>query len=396
MIFGIKEVRNDLGEFSSDKCSACKNSETYHFYKITRFLVVFFLNLIPLGSHYEAVCTGCQDTLAVDNQTGIKIARENFNKRRLAIAAKTAFKLLAAAVVIAAAVVLPLTVRFPLDARPETLKGLIAETEDGYYGIQDRNGNVLGIVEVAGGDKILTYYDDVSVLVKEPGADGSFKMHEYRQEATNDTQQDDVFLVRIPDNPGVLEDRYGIPVRVYHYDSEKDALGYSMGVNDLTAITYTADKVTYPFHYYSNDSNDPTEYVWVLYLSGNRHMTAVFIPELPTGETNVFAALSVKDLSGGRTVTATQYNFNNSMIVKAGEAGLSHLSSAQDILDFLDQNKPLPTSVTDYQYYEGTKVVSSMTYSMPDANGNMQSVTQPFSVTEKNGYYIVKTEGTAE
>ncbi len=396
MIFGIKEVRNDLGEFSSDKCSACKSSETYHFYKITRFLVVLFVNLIPLGSRYEAVCAGCQDTLAVDNHTGGTLARKNFNKRRLGIAAKTALKLIAAAAVIAAAVVLPLTVRFPLDAQPETLKNLITETEDGFYGIQDRSGFVLGIVEVAGGEKTLTYYDDVSVLVKEPGADGSFKKHEYRQEATNDAQQDGVYLVRMPDKPGILEDRYGIPVRVYHYDSEKDALGYSMGVSDLTAITYTADKVTYPFHYYSNDSSAPTEYVWVLYLAGDKQLTAVFIPELSTGETNVFAALSIKELSGGRVQKETQYNFDDAAITKAGEAGLSHTSSLKDIQSFLDQNTPLPASVTEYQYYGDTKVVSGITYSMPDANGDMQSVTQPFSVTVRDGYYIVRTEELTE
>lgn len=396
MIFGIKDVRNDLGEFSSDKCSACQSSETYHFYKITRYLVVFFLNLIPLGSHYEAVCSSCQDTLAIDKQTGGGIARKNFNKRRLGLAAKTALKLAAAAIVIAAAVVLPLTVRFPLDARPETLKTLITETEDGLYGIQDRDGNVLGIVSVAGGEKTLTYYDDVSVLVKESGADGSFKVHEYRQEATNDTQQEGVYLVRIPDNPGVLEDRHGIPVRVYHYDSNKDALGYAMGVDDLTAITYTADKVTYPFHYYSNDTNDPAAYVWVLYLSADKQLTAVFIPELPTGETNVFAALTVKDMAGGRMQTATQYNFDDDTISKAGKAGLSHLSSMQDILKFLSDNTPLPASVTDYQYFENTKVVSGITYSMPDANGKMQSVSQPFSVTPRNGYYIVKAAEQAE
>lgn len=388
MIFGTREVSTDLGVFSSEKCCACKSSYTYHFYKITRFIVIFFMNLIPLGSHYEAVCEGCEDARAVDGKTGRGIAKQNFKKRHRALAAKTVLKLAAAVVVIAAAVVLPLTIRVPLDTRPETLKSLV--TQDGLYSIQDSAGNVLGVVQAAGDMKLLTYYDDVSVLVKEKGADGSFKKHDYRQEATNETEQDDIFLVRIPDNPGILEDRYGTPVRIYHYDTETDTMAYSRGVEDLSAIEYTADKVVYPFKYYS-DTQEPTDYLYVLYFMGDKQLDATFIPQLATGETNQFVMLTLRELKGGRIRSETIYNFDESAIELAKQAGLTQQSSAQDILGFLDENALVPTMVTDFEYYKNTKVISKMTLSMQDSGGNMQSVSQDFDIIVKNGYYIVQS-----
>ncbi len=389
MIFGIKEVRKDLGEFSSELCSACQNSERYHFYRITRYLVIFFIKLIPLGSEYEAVCTVCSDKVPVQTDSGRAIARAHFKKRLFALGFLTWLKLIIAAAIVAAVVALPLTIRIPLDTRPETLKSLITETEDGVYGIQDRDGRVLGIVQIEGGEKKLTHYDDVSVLVKEPGADGSFKMHEFRQEATNDTQTEDIFLVRIPDNPGILEDRNGIPVRIYHYDSANDALGYSRGVEDLTTITYSAGKAVYPYKYYSSDSEEPTSYVLALYFVQNKQLLATFIPKLPTGETNQFVSLSVEEMKDGRVQTDTQYVFDTNMVTQARQAGLTEQSSAQDILSFLEVNKPKPYLVTSNEYFENTKVVINTTLSMPDANDKMQSVSQTFNVTPRNGYYIV-------
>lgn len=389
MIFGMKNVRNDLGVFSSDKCSACKDSYTYHFFKITRFFVVFFVNLIPVRTHYEAVCEGCEDTRAIDSKTGRGIAKENFKKRSRSLAAKTALKMIAAALIIAAAVAAPLTIHIAPDTDSETLKSLVSE--DGLYGIQNSDGDVLAVIQVTEGVKTMTFYDDTSVLVGEPGADGSFTKHEYRQEATNDTQTDGNYLVRVPDDPGMLEDRYGTAVRVYHYDSENDAMGYSIGVEDLSTITYTADKITYPFRYYSSDSDDPSNYQLTLYLLANKQLEATFIPELASDDTDQFVMLTVKDLSGGRIQTETRYNFDENTIVLGKAAGLSAQSSAQDILDFLEQAAPTPTMSTDYEYYKNTKVVSVMTLSIGDSNGDLQSVTQAFDVTVKNGYYIVQT-----
>jgi hypothetical protein len=388
MIFGTRDVKNDLGTFSSEKCSACKDSYTYHFYKITRFIVVFFMNLIPLGSHYEAVCEGCEEARAVDANTGRGIAKQHFKKRSWALTAKTVFKLAAVAVVIGAAVALPLTLRFSLDTRPETLKVLVSE--DGLYSIQDSEGEVLGVVQVTDGVNRLTYYDDTSVLVKEPGADGSFLKHDYRQEATNEAKQADLFLVRIPDNPGILEDRHGTPVRIYHYDTANDAIGYSRGVEDLSAIQYTSNKVTYPYKYYSSDKEEATEYTMVLYFAGNKELEATFIPELGSSEINQFVMLTVRELKNGRVISETVYHFGESTIALAKEAGLTQQSSAQDILDFIEQNKP-DSMVTDYEYYNNTKVITKMTLTLQDSDGNMQSVSQDFDVTVKNGYYIVQT-----
>ncbi len=396
MIFGVKNVQTELGEFSSEKCVACKDSYTYRFIKATRFLVVFFINLIPLSSRYEAVCAECKDTLAVDNKTGRKIAKANFNKRRLRLAVFTILKPAVAAIVIAAAVALPLTLR-GLDTSPEAIKSLFADSEDGIYGVEDSGGNMIAFVQVENGVNTITFYDDVSVLVGEPGADGSFKLHEYRQEATNDAEQPDgLFLVRIPDNPGMLVDRFGIPVRTYYYDSANDTYGYSRGVVDLSSISYTADKVTYPFHYFTSSSDEPTEYVYVLYFSGGRELLAQFIPKLPTGETNQFVSLTVTDIVNGRDQTVTQYDFDDNMKKMAVQAGITQESSVQDILDFLEQYSPAPSYVTAYTYYKNTKVPSGISYSMPDANGDMQTVTQALTVQEKNGYYIVRAENQSE
>ncbi len=389
MIFGTREVSTDLGVFSSEKCSACKSSYAYHFHKITRFIVVLFVNLIPLGSHYEAVCEGCEDSRAVDGKTGRGIAKQNFRKRHLALTVKTILKLTAALVVITAAVMLPHTIPISPVSHPDTLKSLVSE--DGLYSIQNSDGEVLAVVQIADGMNLLTYYDDASVLVKEPGADGSFIKHEYRQEATNEANPDGIFLVYIPDNPGILEDRYGTPVRIYHYDTDTDALGYSRGVEDLSAIEYKADKSVYPFKYYSSDTQEPTDYLFVLYFEGNKQLEATFIPQLATGETNQFVMLTVKELLNGRVASESVYNFSENTIALAKKAGLTQQSTAQDILNFVEQNKLTPNMVTDYEYYKKTKVISKITLAMQDADGNMQSVSQDFDIAVKNGYYIVQS-----
>lgn len=394
MIFGVKEVRNDLGEFSSDTCSACHSGSQYRFSKISRFLVVFFVSLIPLGSRYEAVCVDCADTLAVDAAAGRKIARAHFGGRHFALGLKTALKLIAAAAIVAAAVALPLTLRFPLDSRPETLKSLIPQTQDGLFSIQDRDGNVLGVVEVASGVKTLTFYNDASVRVNEPGADGSFIMHEYRQEATNDAEQDGIFLVRLPGNPGVLEDRYDIPVRVYHYDSENDTLGYSRGVADLTSIAYTAGKAVYPFQYFTSGSDAPSDYYLVLYLTGDKNLLCTFVPDR-AGSVE-FGSLVVDELENGRLTRESQYIFEDSIVNKAKAAGLTQQSSAQDILDFLAETAPTPDMITGYEYYQNTKVITGMSLNIPSPDGTAQSVSQQFSVTVKNGYYIIQATGDVQ
>lgn len=165
-------------------------------------------------------------------------------------------------------------------------------------------------------------------------------------------------------------------------------LNIILGVDDLTTIVYTADKVTYPYKHYTSDASEPSKYVYVLYL-GDKQIQATFFPDESTGEFKQLISVTVNDLKNGRISTQTQYVFGDNTVSEAKNAGLSPQSSANDILTFLEKSNPEPTLATSFEYYENTKVMTSMTFSLPDANGTMQSVTQLFNVTFKNGYYIV-------
>ena len=78
MIFGTKKARAALGKFTSEKCAACKKSNEYVFYRVTKYIVVFFISLIPIGNSYECECIKCDDKLQIDKKAGRKLARQKF------------------------------------------------------------------------------------------------------------------------------------------------------------------------------------------------------------------------------------------------------------------------------------------------------------------------------
>jgi len=162
-------------------------------------------------------------------------------------------------------------------------------------------------------------------------------------------------------------------------------------VEDLSTIEYTADKVVYPYKYHSSQTQEPTDYLFVLYLAQDKQLEATFIPDLATGETNQFVMLTVKTFKNGRIVSESAYNFDESAIALAKQFGITKQSQAQDILRFLEQHALTPSVITEYQYYKNTKVISKMTLSMQDAGGVLQSVSQDFDILVKNGYYIVQS-----
>ena len=384
MIFGKREVRKTIGSFGGDGCAACTEGDEYSLIRITKYLVVFFINLIPLKSRYEKTCVACSDSTVLDLKDGNAIARNEFGLSFLALNAAAILKLTALALIIAAAVVLPLALAQPASLSPQALKDLV--TAEGLYSIQDAQGHVFGIVEMTGSEKKLTFYEKSTVLVGEPGADGSFIRREYYQEAQTDTASGtDVSLEPIADNPGILEDKYGTVVRLYYYDAANGIMGYAKGITDLSTVIYAPDKVYYPFTYFSTDS-EPKDVAVMLYLQPSRRIEASFVSNASGADQ--LALLIVKSFDKDRITQDATYTFDSAVIALAVEAGINRESTADEIMAFVEKNALTPANQLTYQYYENTKVYTSVGLDMPDSSGVMQSVSQPYQVTVKNGYYI--------
>ena len=386
MFFGIRNKRTALGRFTSEKCTVCKDGTEYAFIKKTKYLVAFFINLIPLKTTYESVCKQCGDVSDVKTRVGKEIAQKEFaseyTKRNLIDIAKVA----AAVIVVAAAVLLPILLVHVPATSPETLKSLVSE--DGVYNILQEDGTVLGTVDITDGEKTLTFYDRIRVLTGEPGADGSFLLHEYFYEKTN-TETGETALVRLADDPGVLQDRYSRDVRTYHYDVAADALGYARGVVDLSTIEYSADKVIYPFVFYL-DSGEAKDYTEVLYLMPDQQLHVTFIGAASDNDLIQAIAIEVADMDGDRAMKRDIYQFDTTTIGLAQANGLSPASTAEDFLTFILDNALTPIQSMTYQYYGDTNVITQNTYSQPDDTGVMQTVTQDYIITEKDGYYIMQ------
>lgn len=385
MIFGKREKNIEIGSFSSEQCKECKDSYTYKLLMITRYFVVFFINLIPLGTRYEYVCDGCGFKETAETNAGREALKEEFKRKKFRAELFNFLKLLAFAAVIAAAVILPLTLIKNYGADPEFYKNLVSA--DGQYCISDKSGDILATVSVSGDVKTLTFLDKVSQLVDEPGADGTFYIHQYYQEATDSKGKS--IIVRSNSDPGVLMDRYNIPVRDYFYDSSNDTLGYAFGVNDLSKIQYSSGKAVYPFTYYESD-NSKENYVTVLFIEDGKRLNATFISSETGGAADEFASLEVQEYTGGKVTKDTLYYFGDDTLSLAKSSGLSQNSSSDDLLNFIQKNNVDPYRITEYGYYKDTKVLSSQALSMADENGAMQKVTQNYDVTEKDGYYIQK------
>ena len=389
MFFGKRKQETILGEFSSEKCRACKKSYTYQLKKATTFLVAFFINLIPLSSKYECVCSDCGAVEPVDKAAGRETARTKFPGKQAKDHILIALRIAAFCLVIAAAIVLPLKLIKVSSPDPDFLKSLV--TENGNYNIENSDGDILATIEVSDSDKVMSFYDDVSVLTSEPGADGTFLLHKYYCETTESGGDTDgtTALVRYADDPGELKDRYLTTIRSYYYNESTDSTGYNMGIEDLTAIEYTPDKVTYPLTYYVSASQTEN-YLQVLYLKESMKLNATLMPSESGGEADQLVSVSIDELESGRTSTQTIYYFDDDTISLAGSSGLSADSTMDEILAFIDENALSPTIISDFSYYNDTGVVTQITMSHPDSDGTMQTITQDFEITEKSGYYLQK------
>lgn len=385
MIFGKREKKIEIGNFTGEKCNECKDSNTYKFVMIPRYLVVFFMNLLPIGSRYEYVCEKCGAAVASEAKAGSESLEKNFRRKKFRIGLFSFLKIFAIVAVIAAAVILPLTLSNNYGPSPQFIKSLVSK--DGTYNITDKKGNNFATVKVSGSEKALTFLDRVSQLVGEPGADGTFYIHQYYQEA-NDSKGKTA-LIHPADDSGILSDRYDVPIRYYYYNTSTDTLGYAIGVKDLSAIKYTANKAVYPFSYYTSGS-DPQKYSIILFVTDKQRLIATFFPPTSGDKTeNQLASLEIQDYDlSGRIAKDTVYYFDDKLMSLAKSSGISESSSSGDLLNFITQNKPDPYATSEDKYYMNTKVISSQTFSMPDSSGKMQTYTQNYDVTEKNGYYI--------
>lgn len=383
MFFGTREITKQMGAFSSEKCKECKSSYTYTFKKTTKYLVAFFINLIPLKTSYQSVCEECGAQEAVDAQAGKAIANKEFVKATARQNLLGIIKIAALLIVIAAAVILPLTLI--KDAGPSTaaLKALV--DEDGTYSIHDEQGEMLAVIDVNAGEKTVSFYDDRSVLVGEPGADGSFIMHEYYEEVT--TEDGKTHLERTLDNVGVLKDRYNTAIRSYYYDLANESLGYAQGIQDLTTIDYSPELVTYNYVYHASDT-EKQDFVVMLHLADTYRLSVTFVPML-TGENEMgLGTLTLIDIENGKDTAETIYYLGNDEMETANSTGISVASSADDILSFIEQSDIKYAYQETYTYYEDTEMFSEIAVSMPDADGNMQTASQKFDTMEKDGYYI--------
>jgi hypothetical protein len=260
--------------------------------------------------------------------------------------------------------------------------------EDGTYNIVQEDGTILGTVDVADGIKTLSFYDHIRVLKNDNSAEGRFLMHEhYYEKADTETGAE---LKRLDDDPGVLQDQYLTDVRTYYYDLASDALGYYRGVVDLSAITYSHDKVVYPYIYYLN-GDEPEQYSEVLYLAAGKQVRVTFIDTDAEDGAAHAVTIEVAELDDqNRATTRSIYQFDDDAITLAENAGLSTDSTVDEVLDFIDTHTLLPTQSMSYTYYEDTSVFTQTDYTQPDTSGAMQTITQAYTITEKDGFYIME------
>ncbi len=384
MIFGIREKTTVLGRFTSDRCEACKKEREYRMEKTVRYLVVFGVNVVPLRVRYAGVCEGCGVSEPVKNRTARELAGKHFKAAQRKQQFCMALRLLAAAAVIAAAVVLPLTIRAPLSRDTETIKALVSA--DGTYAIKSADDELLAIVHAEGGTKTIIWYDEVSVLANTGSQGGKFYMHETYEEAADASGK--TILIRNIDDPGRLLDQYDSIIRQYSYNEDTGELSFYQGVEDLSAIEYTPGKVTYPYTYF-NEEGEKQQYVSVLYLLSNARMSVQFA-EASDGSFSKPVAVFIDSMSGSRVTDQRCYYLSDEQIALAQQAGLTPDNSAQDFSDFLQSNGVEPTLTYHYEFYGSTGVIASETHTVPDENGDMQTSAVTYTITAKDGYYIIQ------
>jgi hypothetical protein len=296
MIFGTRKVQSALGKFTSDKCTACKKSSEYVFFRITKYFVVFFVNLIPIGTSYECECINCDDQLSIDKKAGRKLAKQKFNIENSNQNFVIFFKLFIAMLVIAAAIVLPLIFVNP-PTSPQVLKDLVEE--DGVYNIFNRDAERIGIVSVNDGVKQLTFYNDISNYKSAQGE--TYTLHKRYEEIL--TEQGS-YMSPIADDFSSLYDRNSIIVQRYYYDIANNSYGYNVGVFDLSTIEYSENKSIYPVTVYAS-KDDIASFKLILFKDDEREIYARFI--ISEEGDHEFYDVRVVEKSNGLDIKETLY-----------------------------------------------------------------------------------------
>lgn len=379
MIFGTREKRVALGKFTSEECTSCKKSNEYVFFRITKYIVVLFINLIPIGNSYECECIKCDDKLSIDKKAGSKLAKQKFSDENGNLNFLIFFRLFVAAIVIAAAIVLPLMFVKP-PTSPQILKDLVEE--DGQYTILDKNADLLGIVTIVDGVKKLDLYDDFSRYKSETG--DVFTMHKRYEEVIDENGS---HMAPLVDNFGSIVDDNLIKVQRYYYDIAKGTYGFHVGVVDLSTIVRSGEKTVYSINVY-NSASDIVIYKLVVYNNDTREIDVRF-EKFEDGSEELLE-IRVIEKSNGLSISETIYMSNSSGSQISYIGAVDSSSSANEFIDFVMNNSLTIGYIETFTYYSDTAVVTSIETSAFDSQGNVSLSTINYSITIKDGYYILQ------
>ena len=62
-----KKIVSDLGEVFIDECGNCHNKTSWKLYRVTTFITLFFIPIIPYSLKRFIMCTVCGSTKELDN-----------------------------------------------------------------------------------------------------------------------------------------------------------------------------------------------------------------------------------------------------------------------------------------------------------------------------------------
>ncbi len=379
MIFGLREKTAELGQFTSEKCKACKKDKKYIFKRITKFIVVFFVNLIPVSTRFECECVNCKDIVKIDKKAGRQLAKQKFSvengNQNFAIAGK----LFIAAVIVAAAIVLPIVLVGP-PLSPDMLKGLV--TEDGEYTIVNEDDSMVGVIKCDEGDCTLLMYNDIEDYKT---ADGNkFELHKHYEEIKKEDGTS--YMQPIADDFGALLDKNNIKVQRYYYDIANNSYGYAVGVKDLSTIEYTDDKAVYTLSYFPSTLEELTFKI-VIYTAKDWEID-VRSQIMDDGSEEIMDIMLIKN-EDGKQVSETMYKLASSdgSIVYLGD--LSSMSTGQEFYDFIKSSDLAIDYKNDYTYYKNTDVIMSSVFTTYDEEGNPTVSEEKYDIVQKYGYYIL-------
>lgn len=378
MIFGVKENKAALGQFTSENCASCKNSSKYIFYRITKFIVIFFIKLIPISNRYESECLECEDIIKIDKKAGKKLAKQKFGVENSNQNFLIFVKLFFVAIVVAAAVVLPMILITP-PLSPNMVKTLV--DEPGSYTIVDKDDRTLAVVQVVDDQKKLTFYNDISDYKTPDGK--MFELHKYYEEKQT---EDGTQMAAKVDNIGTLIDDNRVNVQRYYYDIANGTYGFAIGVTDLSSIEYTNKKTVYPLSYVISANQTMTSTL-VIFNESDWEIDARF--EITEDGTEKLIDIQFMEKQDGRVVSETSYlpQAKDGSVIYLGS--LSSASSGQEYYDFI-MNTDLQISYKEnYTYFENTNIIMNSTTTTTDENGNTNVSEEKYDIVKKSGYYIL-------